>query len=126
MDPYTIVLKLTPNRSRLLLVQDNRELLRASLPPPATFWWGKPAKALLESLSIWLNARLRVVLDVDERVDGFSMELTDEFGVGLQSVFYEVATVERERRRPHRLRGVDNFRDVRQLVLPLRVNGGAR
>lgn len=112
----TLAFKLDRDRVRLLLVQGERELLRASLPPPARFWTGKPARALLESLAIWLDTRLRVVLAAAEPADGWSMELTDELGIGCRTVFYEVVAVP-ARGRPRRLRGVDDFRDVRQLCL---------
>lgn len=126
MSQYTLSMKLLPSRAKILLTQDSDELLRASLPPPAVFWAGKPAKALLESLAIWLNARLRVVLDATDRADGFCQELTDEAGTGHRTVYYEVVALERERRRPVRLRGVDDFRDVRQLSFLDRVSGGGQ
>ena len=126
MSPYTVSMKLLPSRAKILLMQGPDELLRASLPPPAAFWTGKPAKALLESLAIWLDARLHVVLDAADRADGFYQELTDEAGIGHRTVFYEVVSLERRRRRPTRLRGVDDFHDVRQLCFRDRVPGGGR
>jgi hypothetical protein len=125
MSEYTLSMKLLPSRAKILLTQGSDELLRASLPPPATFWTGKPAKALLEGLAIWLNARLRVVLDATDRADGFCQDLTDEAGTGHRTVFYEVVPIE-HRRRPARLRGVDDFRDVRQLSFLDRLSGGGR
>jgi hypothetical protein len=119
-------MKLLPSRAKILLTQDSDELLRASLPPPAALWTGKPAKALLESLAMWLDARLRVVLDATDRADGFCQELTDELGIGHRTVFYEVVPIERRRRRSVRLRGVDDFRDVRQLSLLDGISGGGR
>lgn len=126
MEQYTMVFKLDPDRVRLTLMRGEDELLRACLPPPDQFWTGKPAKALLESLAIWLDARLRVVLDAKDPADGFSLELTDEVGTGHRTLFYEVVTVERARRRPSRLRGVGDFRDVHQLCLLDRLSGGGR
>jgi hypothetical protein len=45
--------------------------------------------------------------------------LTDELGMGAQSVFYRVDVVERGRRRRRgtRIRGVGDFGDLRQLHL---------
>jgi hypothetical protein len=108
------------------LTKGDEELLRASLPPPAVFWSGKPAKALLESLAIWLDTSLRVVLSANEPASGFSLELTDEVGTGLRTVFYEVVVVEHARRRPARLRGVADFREVHQLCLLDRLSRGGR
>lgn len=127
MEPYTLTMKLTGNRARLLLTHGPQELMRASLPAPAAFWTGKPAKALLESLSLWLDTKLRVVLDADDTVDGFSLELTDELGIGSRTLFYEVVVVERRgRRRPARLRGIDDFRDLHQLCLLDRLDAASR
>lgn len=126
MERYTMAFKLDHNRVRLVLTQGDDELLRASLPPPASFWSGKPAKALLESLAIWLDSSLHVVLSAKDPSDGYSLALTDEVGTGLRTVFYEVVAVERGRRRPSRLRGVDDFRDVHQLCLLDRIAGGGR
>lgn len=124
MDP-TMAIKLDRDRIRLVLVQGERELLRASLPPPARHWAGPPMKPLLEGLSIWLDARLRVVFAVAEPADGWSLALTDELGTGCRTVFYEVVTVP-ARGRLRRLHGVDDFRDLRQLCLLDRVAGGGR
>ena len=126
MEPYTMAFKLDRDRVRLVLTHEGNELLRACLPPPDQFWTGKPAKALLESLAIWLDAKLRVVLSADDPAAGFSLELTDEVGTGHRTLFYEVVTVERARRRPARLRGVGDFRDVHQLCLLDRLSGGGK
>ncbi len=126
MKPYVMAFKSDPTRVRLVLNCDDQEMLRASLPPPGRFWSGKPAPALLESLAIWLDAPLRVVLDAAAPVDGFSLELTDEMGIGHRTVFYEVVPVERRAAPRRRLRGVDDFRDVHQLYLLDRIAGGGR
>lgn len=126
MELYTMAFRLDRDRVRLTLTKGGDELLRASLPPPCQFWTGKPAKALLESLAIWLDAKLRVVLDASDPADGFSLDLTDEVGTGLHTLFYDVVPLERRRRRPARLHGVADLRDVRQLCLLDRLSGGAR
>ena len=125
MEPYTMTMEFTGSGAKLLLTKGDDELLRAALPSPARLWTGKPAKALLEGLAIWLDATLRVVLSVVEPADGFTLELTDELGTGLRTLFYEVVTVEPRRRR-RRLRGVGNFRDLHQLCLLDRLTGGGR
>jgi hypothetical protein len=121
----TMAFKLDRDRVRLLVVLGERELLRASLPPPARFWSSKPAKALLESLAIWLDTSLRVVFAAADPADGWSLELTDELGIGCRTVFYEVVAAP-TRGRAQRLRGVDDFRDVRQLCLLDRIAGPRR
>jgi hypothetical protein len=122
---YTIAFKLDRDRVRLVLIQGDQELLRASLPPPARFWSSKPAKALLESLAMWLDTSLRVVLSAADPADGWSLELTDELGIGCRTVFYEVFPVEPKRGRRRRLRGVDDFHDVHQLCLLDRLAAGS-
>lgn len=121
----TMAFKLDRDRVRLVLVQGERELLRASLPPPAQHWSAQPAKALLEGLATWLDTSLRVVFAAADPADGWSLALTDELGVGCRTVFYEVVPVP-ERGRLQRLRGVDDFRDLRQLCLLDRIAGGGR
>jgi hypothetical protein len=126
MERCTMALKLDHDRVRLSLMRGEDELLRACLPPPSQFWPCKPARVLLESLAIWMDVRLRVVLSAAEPAAGFSLGLTDELGIGLRTVHYEVEATERRRRRPARLRGVGDFRDVRQLCLLDRLSGGGR
>jgi hypothetical protein len=114
---YTMAFKLDRDRVRLVLMQGDQELLRASLPPPAHFWSSEPAKALLESLAMWLDGSLRVVLAAGDPADGWSLGLTDELGIGSRTLFYDVVAVEPKRGRRRRLRGVGDFRDVHQLCL---------
>ena len=123
---YTMAFKLDRDRVRLVLVQGDQELLRASLPPPARFWSTKPAKALLESLGSWLDTSLRVVFAAADPADGWSLELTDELGIGCRTLFYEVVPVEPKRGRPQRLRGIGDFRDVHRLCLLERLTGDDR
>lgn len=100
MPSYTLLIKLRRAKTFLRLMADQEMVLRATLPPPAQFWTGKPIKALLESLAIWLDIQLHVVLDAADPADGFTLELTDETGIGLRTVFYDVRVLERPRRRP--------------------------
>lgn len=123
MEPYTMTIRLGGNRTRLLLRQGNDELMRASLPLPVPCCSARPARALLESLALWLDARLRVVLSADEPATGSFLALTDEHGTVSPTLFYEVVTARRARRRPVRLHGVDDFTDLRQLSL-LDTGGG--
>jgi hypothetical protein len=73
----------------------------------------------VEGLSLWLDTRLAVALSVDAKEAGFCLGLTDELGLGAQSVFYRVDVAERGRRRRRgtRIRGVGDFGDLRQLHL---------
>jgi hypothetical protein len=121
----TMAFKLDRDRVRLVLVQGERELLRASLPPPAQFWSTQPVRTLLEGLATWLDTSLRVVFAAADPADGWSLALTGELGVGCRTVLYEVVPVP-ERGRLQRQRAVDDFRDLRQLCLLDRIAGGGR
>ncbi len=98
MPSYTMLISVRRSKTHLRLMAGEQLMLRATLPPPASFWTGKPVKALLESLAIWLDTHLHVVLDAAERADGFTLELTDETGTGLRTLFYDVECRERPRR----------------------------
>ena len=118
MDSYKVVLSPTTKWTRVLVSQGPDELLRAILPPPSQVRHERAAATLLEGLSLWLDTRLAVALSVDAKAAGFCLGLTDELGLGAQSVFYRVDVAERgRRRRGARIRGVGDFADLRQLCL---------
>lgn len=116
---YTVVMIPSATRTRVLLSQGPDELLRALLPPPAQMRHERAAITFLEGLALWLDAKLQVVLSVDEREAGFCLGLTDEMGVGTRSVYFDVEVLDRgaRRRRGQRIRGVGDFADLRQLRL---------
>jgi hypothetical protein len=103
MQSYTMMISLRRSRTHLRLLEGQQLMLRATLPAPAQFWTGKPVKALLESLAIWLDTQLHVVLDAEDKADGFTLELTDETGTGLRTLFYDVEAIARPPRRAHAL-----------------------
>ena len=112
---YTVVLLPTTIRTRALVSHGPDELLRASLPAPSQVRHERAAITFLESLSLWLDAKLRVVLCVDVRQASFCLGLTDEMGRGIRSVYYAVEVRDRgARRREHRIRGIGDFADLRQ------------
>jgi hypothetical protein len=116
---YTVVIVPSSTRTRVLVTQGPDELLRAILPPPSSVHHERAAIALLQGLSLWLDAKLHVVLSVDDREAGFCLALTDEMGLGMRSVFFDVEVHDpRARRgRGQRIRGVGDFADLRQLYL---------
>ncbi len=75
--------------------------------------------AFLQGLSLWLDEKLRVVLSVDEREAGSCLGLTDEMGLGLHSIYFDVEVHDRRARgrRGQRIRGIGDFADLRQLYL---------
>ncbi len=116
---YTVVMIPSATRTRVLLSQGPDELLRALLPPPSQVRHSRAAITFLEGLSLWLDAKLHVVLSVDEREAGFCLGLTDEMGVGIRSLYFDVEVLDRgaRRRRGQRIRGIGDFADLRQLRL---------
>lgn len=116
---YTVVMSPSATRTRVLLCQGPDELLRALLPPPSQVRHERAAITFLEGLSLWLDAKLHVVLSVDAREVGFCLGLTDGMGVGIRSLYFDVEVLDRgaRRRRGQRLRGVGDFADLRQLRL---------
>jgi hypothetical protein len=116
---YTVVLIPSAARTRVLLTEGSDELLRAVLPAPSQLQYERAAITFLESLALWVNAKLHVVLSVDAREAGCCLGLTDELGVGVRSLFFDVEVRDRRarRRRGQRIRGIGDFADVRQLRL---------
>jgi len=116
---YTMVMVPSATRTRVLLTHGTDELLRAILPPPSAVHHERAAIALLQGLSLWLDAKVHVVLSVDEREAGFCLGLTDEMGLGMRSVYFDVEVHDRRarRRRGQRIRGIGDFADLRQLYL---------
>lgn len=116
---YQVVIVPSATRTRVLVTEGSDELLRAVLPSPSQLRHERATTTFLEGLALWLDAKLHVVLSVDAKETGFCLGLTDEMGVGVRSVFFEVEVRDRRvRRRPgRRIRGVGDFADLRQLRL---------
>ena len=103
----------------MLVTEGSDELLRAVLPSPSQLRHERATTTFLEGLALWLDAKLHVVLSVDAKEAGFCLGLTDEMGVGVRSLFFDVEVRDRHvRRRPgRRIRGMGDFADLRQLRL---------
>jgi hypothetical protein len=118
MEPYKLMLAPSSRWTRALLTHGPDELLRAILPPPSLLRHERAATVFVESLALWLDTALPVVLSVAERDAPSCLGLTDELGVGRQSVYYRVeVSSPAVRRRGTRIRGVGDFDDLRQLRL---------
>jgi hypothetical protein len=116
---YTVILSPSAARTRVLLTEGSDELLRAVLPPPSQMQHERAVIAFLESLALWVKAKLHVVLSVDAQEAGCCLGLTDELGVGVRSLFFDVEVRDRRarRRRGQRIQGIGDFADLRQLRL---------
>lgn len=115
---YQVVIVPSATRTRVLVTEGSDELLRAVLPS-SQLRHERATTTFLEGLALWLDAKLHVVLSVDAKEAGFCLGLTDEMGVGVRSLFFDVEVRDRRvRRRPgRRIRGVGDFADLRQLRL---------
>jgi len=107
-----LLCKPSPETTRLYLTYGGHELLRAVLPPPGA-QHPRAAPILLEGLSLWLQRPLSVVLCADAEERSSALGLCDGFGIGHETVHYEVEVF--DARRPRR--GLGSFRDLRQLSL---------
>jgi hypothetical protein len=116
---YKVVIVPSATRTRVLVTEGPDELLRAILPSSSQLQHDRAAIVFLESLALWLNAKLHVVLSVDAQEAGCCLGLTDELGVGVCSLFFDVEVRDRRaHRRPgRRIRGIGNFVDLLQLRL---------
>lgn len=108
-----------PDRVRMLATGDEGDLLKAVLGP-ARACHPRAAATLLEGLALWHQRPLSVVLCADDSGHSSALDLYDALGVGARTLHYEVAVAfhPRSLRRRRHLRGLGDFRDLRQLALP--------
>jgi hypothetical protein len=118
----TASVRITPDETRILVRDETGDRLISLLPPlHGTHRWA--LRALLESLALWSQRRLRVVLSADDSCDWQSLGLTDAFECASDSLHLDLDIVPYERR-PGRLRhlvGLGSFR--RERGLKRRVEG---
>ncbi len=117
-DTITVTIAPKPDRVRILATTPTRDVLKAVLPP-ARHAHPRAAAALLEGLALWQQQPLSVVLSADGLDDGCAMGLCDALGLGERNLHYEVDLAIRAPRghRRRELRGLGDFRDLRQMVL---------
>lgn len=119
MDKITVMIAPESDRVRILARAGTTDVLKAVLGPARTAH-PRAAATLLEGLSLWHQQALSVVLLADDSSDGSALCLCDGLGFGQRSVHYAVGLAVREergRRRRGTLRGLGDFRDLRQLTL---------
>ncbi len=119
MDKITVMIAPESDRVRILARAGTADVLKAVLGP-ARAAHPRAAATLLEGLSLWHQQALSVVLLADDSSDGSALCLCDGLGFGQRSVHYAVGLAVREergRRRRGMLRGLGDFRDLRQLTL---------
>ena len=118
--PPSITVTISPERDRVRLLarEDQSDILKAVLAP-ACRTHPRAAATFLEGLSLWYQRRLSVVLSASESPDDSALALYDALGIGTQTMHYQVGVAwgDRRRGRPRVIRGLGDFRDLRQLSL---------
>jgi hypothetical protein len=99
-----LLCKPSSKATRLYLTYGESELLRTVLPRPG---------ARYPTAAPTLQRPLSVVLCADAEETSSALGLCDGFGIGRETLHYEVEVVDPRRRR----RGLGSFRDLRQLSL---------
>lgn len=116
MQPMIVTISPEPDRTRVLMASNQKDILKAVLPPTSQAH-PQAASTLLESLALWHDQRLSVVLLVDEPEGSCAaLCLHDGLGLGAWSPHYDVTIAAHARRLARRrIPGVGDFRDLRQL-----------
>jgi hypothetical protein len=94
MNPaITVAIAATYEETRLLATRGRRELLRARLAPAPHRW---AAPLLLESLALWCQQPIRVVLYAESAALSSNLQLTDDLGFEQGTLFYEIELIDGE------------------------------
>ena len=120
MNRPTAILKTSSHSTRMLVrIHDDDVLKAALMPPPALHPRALPT--LLEALSLWHQAPVRVVLSASEAASWCRLGLLDDLWTSLDTVHYTVELRFPDQERHQRIAGFGDFRDLRRLAM-----GGAR
>jgi hypothetical protein len=108
MQKPRVVIRQRHEQTRLLLMHDGQELLKAVLPyRPAH---RRAAQAVLEGLALWLGRPVSVVLYVDGSANSSALDLCDVLGFGVETLHFDVEVVH-----PRNI-GLGSFRDLREIA----------
>lgn len=113
-EPITVTIKASSSETALLVKQGPDELMIARLGP-SSFAHRRALPALMESLALWFQSRIYVVLCAQTEAAASSTGLVDGLGCGLGTLHFEVdVLLPGPRRAGARLRGLGDLRELRR------------
>lgn len=114
--PPLVVIHPQAHATLVLGVWRSVEFLRAALPTPALVG-PQAAPLLLESLSLWYQRQLRVVLSAESGLISSRLEISDGFGCGRRTEHYDVEVWPQDGNLGNRqLGGIADFSTLHQLA----------
>ena len=113
----TAILKTSLRSTRVLVRLDDDEVLKAVLLRPSVPPHARALPTLLEAIALWYQAPVHAVLCATDEESSSRLGLTDDLGLGVDTVHYTVELRERAPARGQRIAGLGSFVDLRQLVL---------
>ena len=111
----TVILKTSPRSTRILVRVHDDDVLKAALTSPSSLH-PRAVPALLEALSLWHQAPLRVVLSAAEAASWCRLGLLDDMHTAIDTLHYAVDVRGYWRDSPQRISGFGDFRDLRRLA----------
>jgi hypothetical protein len=111
----TAILKTSPRSTRILVRVHDHDVLKAALMPSPSLH-PRALPTLLEALSLWHQAPVRVVLCAAEAAAWCRLGLLDDLACALDTVHYSVEVRGYWRDPPQRIAGFGDFRDLRRLA----------
>jgi hypothetical protein len=113
-EPIKVTIKASSTETALLVKQGPDELMIARLGP-SSFAHRRALPALMESLALWFQSRIYVVLCAPTEEAASSTGLVDGLGCGLGTLHFEVdVLLPGPRRAGARLRGLGDLRELRR------------
>jgi hypothetical protein len=114
-DEFRLTIVPRASETRILATEGPDDVLMARLAPVSAAHHRWAAPMLLQALATWQGRPVRVVLSADAEDYLYGLGLSEGLGLGDHAMHYVVDVVDpRELRRGRRLRGLGDFRDVRQ------------
>ena len=105
------------DQTTILIMDGPHEALKARLCRPFNIH-PNAMSTLLQGISLWYQQPLRVVLSADSCSISNTLGLTDGFGFGEDTLFYNVEVVTRPalRKQVRRIGGLGDFREAHQTL----------